>query len=69
MADTPVPLIAKMSIQEKVAELERRIAAIEKTHRVTTTTTTRTVAQVDLEPELGSIWKNFDALFAKVFKS
>lgn len=62
------PLVAKMSIQEKIADLESRIVALEKRYAVTTVTTT-TTRPVDLEPEMSSIWKSVDALFAKVFKS
>lgn len=60
------PLVEKMSLQLKIAELESRIAALERQRHVVTKTTT--VAHVDLEHELGVIHKHFNALFAKVFK-
>jgi hypothetical protein len=61
----------KIPMQEKIAELESRIAALEKgaTKITTTTTTTTRRATVDLDPEWSGIWKQVDALFAKVFKS
>ena len=60
----------KIPVQEKIAELERRIVALEDAWRSRTVTTTRTVkvATVDLEPEMGGLWKSFDALMNKVFK-
>lgn len=58
----------KMSLQEKIAELERRIADLEKRQRVDAYST-KTVHRVNLEPEMGRIWASVDALFAKVFKS
>lgn len=57
----------KITVQSKIAELESRIAALER-GRVVTTTTTKTSSVVDLEPEMSSIWKSFDALFKKAFR-
>jgi uncharacterized coiled-coil protein SlyX len=59
----------KIPIQEKIAELESRIAALEKlaSHQRTTVTTTSTNRVVDLEPEAGNVWAAVDKLFAKVF--
>lgn len=61
----------KISVQEKIAELERRIVALESQQKsrsaATTTKTTVTTTGVDLEPELGGLWASFDALFKKAF--
>ena len=57
----------KITIQEKIAELESRIAALEKARTATTKTTITTkVSQVDLEPEFGGIFKQMNALFEKL---
>lgn len=61
-----VPLVAKMSMQQKIAELESRIAALEKQRHTVTKTTT--VAHVDLEPELSGLWSHVDMLIRKAFK-
>ena len=68
---TPDPLTpAKMSVQEKVAELERRIQALEQRPRTITTTTVTSVRgrfhSMDLEPEWAKLWSAFDSLMAKV---
>lgn len=66
-----VPLVAKMSIQDKIAELESRIAALEQKYGTKTVTTTKTTirhSDVDLEPEMSGIWKSVDALFKKAFR-
>jgi hypothetical protein len=62
-------MIAQVTVQEKIAELESRIAALEKREgsRTTVTRSTTTTA-VDLEPEMGRIWKAVDAFFAKAFQ-
>lgn len=67
-------LLGKMSVQEKMAELERRIAALEAKRpptdaysRVTMRKTTTTTTVPDLEPEMGGLWKSFDALMQKAF--
>lgn len=57
----------KITVQEKIAELERRIVALEKAQRAHTVTTTTTTRAVGLEPEMSGVWKSVDALFAKVF--
>lgn len=57
---------ATVSVQAKLAELESRIAAIEKHYPATRTPATPT--RVDLEPEMGLVWKSFDALFDKLAK-
>lgn len=58
---------AQIPLQDKIAELERRIAALEQ--RATTTTTQRvTIRHIDLEPEMSGIFAHMNALFAKVFK-
>lgn len=62
----PVPLVEKMSMQKKIAELEQRIAALEKQRHIVTKTTT--VAHVDLDHELNGLWASVDALFKKVFR-
>lgn len=58
----------KITVQEKIAELERRIVSLETT-RNQEKRAARAAAQqiVNPEPELGRVWKAFDALFAKVF--
>jgi hypothetical protein len=60
----------KVTVQQKIAELESRIVALEKAQKTVTRTVTTTVQDgaVDLEPEMGRMWASFDALFAKVFK-
>lgn len=64
-----VPLIGKMLLQEKMADLESRIVALEKTCRRHTVTTTTTVKSIDrLEKEANAVWKAFNDLFVKVFK-
>lgn len=61
----------KMSVQEKIADLERRIVELEKRGRApdgfyAATTATQTYAgTVSLEPEMSRVWKSVDALFAK----
>ena len=57
----------KIPLQNKIAELERRIEALEKQRGTVTTKTTVTTAAVDLEPEMSGIWKSVDALFTKAF--
>ena len=42
----------KIPLQNKIAELERRIEALEKQRGTVTTKTTVTTAAVDLEPEM-----------------
>jgi len=64
----------KIPIQEKIAELERRIEALEKPQRTTTTKTTTTTAPLTppQEEALSSMWRHFDATFEamrKVFRS
>lgn len=54
----------KIPLQDKIAELERRIVALETQARTVERVTIRT-RTVDLEPEMGNIWRSFDALFAK----
>ena len=56
----------KISVQEKIAELERRIADLERGRR-TDAYATRTVLRVDPEPEMGRVFRAMDALCAKVF--
>lgn len=61
----------EMPLHEKIADLERRILALEQQARRTTTTTTRTTTTadvMDLEPEAGRLWASFDALMAKAFR-
>lgn len=66
----------KVSVQEKVAELERRIVALEDAAKKTATTTaartvrttTTTVAAPDLDAEMSGVWKAFDVLFEKAFR-
>lgn len=55
----------KVPLQEKIAELESRIARLEQLlagRKVTTRTTTT----VDMEPEMSNLWKSVDALMTKV---
>ena len=56
----------KIPLQDKIAELERRIVQLEQ-RRVTDARATQTLTHA-LEPELGRIWASVDALFRKVFK-
>lgn len=61
----------KVTVQEKIAELESRIAALEQAQRssaFTTTTRTVTTEAVSLEPEMGNVWDSVNALFRKAFK-
>lgn len=58
----------KTSAQEKIAELERRIAALESQRQPVDAVSRTTVTRVSVEPEMGRIWASVDALFAKVFK-
>ena len=53
----------KISLQEKIADLERRVQLLEKLRAVE-----REVRMVDLEPEMSGMWASFDALFKKVFR-
>ncbi len=57
----------KIPLQDKIAELERRIVNLEKGRR-TNAVSTQTVQRVNLEPEMGRMWTSVDALFSKVFK-
>ena len=57
----------KIPLQDKIAELERRIVQLEQ-HRVTDARATQTLTRVSLEPERGRIWASIDALFRKVCK-
>lgn len=58
----------KITVQEKIAELERRIVALESQRFVTTKTTTTVASKVpDLDAEVDSVWKSFDTLFKKAF--
>lgn len=62
---------AKMTVQEKIADLERRVMALEQQQRVSvsyTKVTKNTDPAIDLEPEMGNVWKSFSALFDKAFK-
>ena len=72
MTPDPAALKGKVTMQEKIAELERRIIALESQSRkpTTATTTRRTVTSstLDLEPEMSGIWQSIDALFKKAFK-
>lgn len=57
----------KIPVQDKIAELERRIVALESRAGAPT----RTVVAhntVDVEPEMSRVWAAFHALFAKVRK-
>lgn len=62
----------KIPIQEKLAELERRIAVLERRQpfvqvkNYPASSEMRT-GYVDIEPEVGGLWKAFDALMAKAF--
>lgn len=62
----------KVTVQEKVAELERRIVALESrpnySHTVIKAASTHTVTGLCLEPELSGLWASFDRLMAKAFK-
>ena len=62
-----IPLKAKMGLQDKIADLERRIVALEKAEKSRVYTRT-TITHKDVAPEMGNIWKSFDALFKKAFK-
>jgi hypothetical protein len=56
----------KIPIQEKIAELERRIEALEKARRpVTTTTTTSTTDPLTPKQEAARdrMWQHFDETF------
>lgn len=66
--DTTRPV--KMSMQEKIAELERRIIDLESKKTVVnvTTTTTTTKPGLDINAEIDNIFKSVDAMFKKVFK-
>jgi hypothetical protein len=59
----------KIPLQEKIAELERRIVALEKSERITCTTTTnvRHGSGVDITQEFSGVWASVDALFKKAF--
>ena len=62
----------KIPIQEKIAELERRIVALESRQEHTTTTTKTIITNandIDLEPEWSGIWQSLDALFKKAFRA
>jgi len=66
----------KIPIQEKIAELERRIEALEKRKPVVHTTNVHNTTTTPLTPPqkeaLSSMWRHFDATFEamrKVFKS
>ena len=56
----------KVTVQEKGAELERRIADLEK-RQFTDARATQTIRRVSLEPEFGRVWASVDALFKKAF--
>lgn len=63
----------KMSIQEKVADLERRILALEGQRSTTTRTTTTTTGPMTPEQQthFARMWTHFDQVFVqlgKVFK-
>lgn len=72
--------VAKMPVQEKIAELERRIEALEKKGRLTdasvvsrtvTTTTTRGTPPLSDEKskvwsDESKVWKHFDDIFTKM---
>lgn len=65
----------KITVQEKIAELERRIVALESAKSqpsVTRTTTTTTgPLTADQETHLSNMWSHFDAMFSalgKVFR-
>lgn len=57
----------KIPIQEKIAELEARIVALEKARARGYTVHRERTVEVDLEPESGRLWKAFDALMDKAF--
>ena len=58
---------SKMSVQEKVAELESRIADLEKRQRPVDAYSRTTVRRVDIQPEMDGVWRSIDRLFTKVF--
>lgn len=58
--------MSKLSLQEKIADLERRILELEK-RQCTDARATQTMTRVNLEPEMGRIWASVDALFKKAF--
>ncbi len=53
----------KIPLQEKIAELERRIQVLEARDK----TTARTVTVETLQPEWGRMWKTFDQVMEKAF--
>lgn len=60
----------KISVQEKIAELEARIAALEQ-GRTTTTTTTRTVSMRTKGPfgeHWDKMWEHFDKIMDNAFR-
>lgn len=63
----------KIAVQEKIAELERRIVALEsaRSKQTTTTTTTSGPLTVMQDWHLKSMWSHFNAMMVdmgKVFK-
>lgn len=58
-------MVTKMSVQEKVAELERRVAELERGRggRSSIIAVTR-----EHDEAWGKLWKAFDDLFAHIFK-
>ena len=56
----------KIPLQDKIAELERRIEALECRRPAVVRETRTTERMVDLEPEMGLVWKAFDSLFVKL---
>lgn len=58
----------KIPLQEKIAELEQRIVALEKqVSQPRGVTQQTTIRRVRVHGELDKIWKSVDDLFAKVF--
>ncbi len=57
----------KITVQEKIAELERRIEALEKPRRSTVTQTTTTSHTAPMTPtqqaSLDRMWKHSDGVF------
>lgn len=57
----------KMPLSQKIAEFERRIAALEKGQRVNAVST-QTIETPVLEPDIGEVWGAIDRLFKKAFR-
>lgn len=61
----------KISAQEKIAELERRIAALEAERRQTTRTINMSgsrLVPMDTTGAWSQMWTHFDAMFAEMGK-